>query len=140
MAKSIFKEFFIMLLLCVAIILILGVIFYDYIPTNKAIPNPMAPYTTPDEVKAEIDENLEEAEPQNVPYTVTASDLNGYKQTKSYVAGKSNPFAAISSSEDNPNTGDGNTQGNNTNSNEQTNTDKPSDSGSTGTFYNTGLK
>jgi uncharacterized SAM-binding protein YcdF (DUF218 family) len=39
MFKSVIKEILIMLLLCVAIVLILGVIFYNYIPTNKAIPN-----------------------------------------------------------------------------------------------------
>ena len=38
MLKSVFKEIFIMLLLCVAIVLILGVMFYNYIPTNKTIP------------------------------------------------------------------------------------------------------
>ncbi len=150
MAKTIFKEFFIMLLLCVAIVLILGVIFYDYIPTNKAIPNPMAPYSTPEEIEAEIDENLEEAEPQNVPYTITGPDLNNYKRTNSYVAGKANPFAA-DTSVDTPtngvtnNTGNGGSTGNNNNTNtennnNQNNTSKPSDDNSTGTFYNTGLK
>ena len=39
MLKTVLKETCIMLLLCVAIVLILGVVFYDYIPANKAIPN-----------------------------------------------------------------------------------------------------
>ena len=42
MFKSVIKEILIMLLLCVAIVLILGVIFYNYIPTNKVIPNKLA--------------------------------------------------------------------------------------------------
>ena len=62
MFKSVIKEILIMLLLCVAIVLILGVIFYNYIPTNKAIPNKLAAYTTPENVKTEIEEEVEAAE------------------------------------------------------------------------------
>ena len=58
MIKTILKETCIMLLLCVAIVLILGVIFYDYIPANKAIPNKLATYTTPNNVQTEIEENI----------------------------------------------------------------------------------
>ena len=42
MVKSVFKEICIMLLLCIAIVLILGVIFYDSIPSNKAVPNKLS--------------------------------------------------------------------------------------------------
>ncbi len=146
MAKSIIKEFFIMLLLCIAIVLILGVIFYEYIPTNKAIPNPMSPYTTPEDVKTEIDEEITETEQQNITYTITGKDLNLYKQQNSYVAGKENPFSA-STSVDNPanvttnNVGStGNNGGSGSNNTNNNNTNKPSDDNSTGTFYNTGLK
>ena len=38
MVKSVIKEILIMLLLCIAIVLIFGLLFYDYIPTNKMIP------------------------------------------------------------------------------------------------------
>ena len=62
MFKSVIKEILIMLLLCVAIVLILGVIFYNYIPTNKAIPNKLAAYTTPENVKTEIEEEVEAAD------------------------------------------------------------------------------
>ena len=56
MIKSIIKEAFIMLLLCIAILLILGILFYDYIPTNKVIPEKEA-YSTPNNVKEEINEH-----------------------------------------------------------------------------------
>ena len=59
MIKSVLKETFIMLLLCVAIVLVLGVIFYDYIPANKAVPNKLEAYTTPENVKAEIEQEIE---------------------------------------------------------------------------------
>ena len=38
MFKTIIKETFIMLLLCVAIVLIFGIVFYEYIPVNKVVP------------------------------------------------------------------------------------------------------
>ena len=52
MVKSVIKEILIMLLLCIAIVLIFGLLFYDYIPTNKMIPAKEA-YVTPNEVKEE---------------------------------------------------------------------------------------
>lgn len=42
MIKSVFKEVSIMLLICLAIVLVLGVIFYDYIPNNKVVPSKIA--------------------------------------------------------------------------------------------------
>ena len=46
MAKNIIKEIIIMLLLCLAIILILGVILYEYVPSNKILPEEVS-YVTP---------------------------------------------------------------------------------------------
>ena len=57
MFKSIVKEVSIILLLCIAIILILAILFYDYIPSNKVVPNKIA-YNTPENVTEEIDENI----------------------------------------------------------------------------------
>ena len=39
MVKIILKETIIILLICIAILLILGVLFYDYNPLNKILPN-----------------------------------------------------------------------------------------------------
>ena len=39
MVKSIIKEIIIVLLLLIAIILALGVLFYEYIPSNKTVPS-----------------------------------------------------------------------------------------------------
>ena len=50
MLKSVIKEIFIILLLSIAIVLILGILFYDYIPINKVIPDREA-YTTPENVR-----------------------------------------------------------------------------------------
>ena len=131
MLKSVFKEIFIMLLLCVAIALILGVMFYNYIPTNKAVPSKLAEYSTPENVRAEIDQETSEQEKQEITYEIDGSDLKLYKQTNSYTTGKANPFAASTSTENKENTDNNEVVEQNTNV----------DPKSTGTFYNdTGTK
>ena len=52
--KSIIKEIFIILLTCVAIVLIMAVIFYNYIPTNKVVPTKVTAYKTPENIESEI--------------------------------------------------------------------------------------
>lgn len=133
MFKSVFKEICIMLLLCIAIALILGVIFYNYIPTNKAIPSKLSAYETPENVKAEIDEKITKVEQEEITYKIDGTDLNLYKQTNGYVSGKVNPFAASTSIENVENAQAGGSTGNSTNTN--------IDQNSTGHFFNdNGLK
>ena len=98
--KSVLKEIIIILLLCCAICLILGVVFYDYIPTNKVIPSTVEPYTTSNTIKEEINQEI------------TDSDLKIHKQERSYDSGKINPFAKSSSGTTNTENGGGNTTGN----------------------------
>ena len=57
MIKSIIKEIIIVLLLLLAIVLALGVLFYDYIPTNKLVPS-IDTYTTAESIKAELNEQV----------------------------------------------------------------------------------
>lgn len=160
MIKSIIKETFIMLLLCTAIVLVLGIIFYDYIPSNRVIPTREA-YVSPENVRSEIDAQITELEKTEVSYEITDSDLNLYKQTSSYKPGKSDPFSLeeesvanntsstnnttststgsssggqnSSSSKNDSSNNDNDTKNNDKDSNsEKTNTDK----NSTGTFFN----
>ncbi len=134
--KKIFKEICIMLLLCVAIVLVLGVIFYDSIPSNKVVPNKLASYVTPEDVATEINEQITEADKVEVSYEITGSDLTLYKQTHSYTPGKPDPFSASTSTNTaNPNGGTATQKpSNNTGSNTSTNT--TTDPNSTGTFFN----
>lgn len=95
MLKIILKETIITLLLCITILLILGVLFYDYNPLNKIVPNKIS-YTVPEEIKNDIQDNevkdfLEGG--FNLVYSIDSSDLNIYKKENSYVAGKENPFS-----------------------------------------------
>ena len=94
--KSIIKEIFIILLLCVAICLVLGVIFYDYIPTNKVVPSTVEAYKTSNTIKDEISQEIVDYPKQNITLEITDSDLTMYRQDHSYDSGKANPFAPAS--------------------------------------------
>ena len=94
--KNILKEISIFVLIIAAIILVLGVLLYDYIPTSKVIPQTIA-YETPENLKSEIEEELiEENQEVIITYEVDKSDLNEYQNKSSYVPGKVNPFAEYS--------------------------------------------
>ena len=97
MAKKIFKEVFIILLVCVAIILIMAVIFYNYMPTNKIIPAKVTAYKTPENIEAEITEDtIGSYTTQEQEYTIDDTDLSKYQATQSYNPGKPDPFAEYS--------------------------------------------
>ncbi len=128
-AKNIIKELIIFLLLVLAIILILGVLLYEYVPTNKIIPEKVS-YTTPENIKSELqtDESVDNTEVV-VTYQIDSTDLSNYKKINEYVPGKKNPFASIK--QDNTTT-DGNTTSDttanaNTTSNGNANTSKNND-------------
>ena len=67
-AKIIVKETILLLLFALAIILIFGVILYQYIPTNKIIPETIS-YITPENVKTELqtDENVDKEKQEVCP-------------------------------------------------------------------------
>lgn len=129
--KSIIKEIIIIALLAVAIVLILGVIFYNYIPINVVVPSDVEPYETSSLVKEEIAENIAEfTKLDDVPFEITNSDLTLYRRADSYDPGKANPFTAYSANTvavDLEGTGSGNTVTSGKTSNSGT--------GSTQTFY-----
>ena len=93
MAKNIIKEIIIMLLLCLAIILILGVILYEYVPSNKILPEEVS-YVTPQNIKEEL-KNSDSIEEDKVilKYEIDESYLNNYQKIKDYKPGKVNPFS-----------------------------------------------
>ncbi len=104
MAKSIIKELIIVLLLCLTIIIILGILLYEYVPMAKTIPNQVS-YTTPQEAKEELAEASEVDESQVVmTYEVNSADLNNYKKVQKYKPGKANPFSSYEQSTSGTNT------------------------------------
>lgn len=134
MLKSVIKEIIILLLLSVAILLILMVLFYDYIPISEEIPTVQA-YTTPEDVRNELDTTISEAEKVEVTYEVTDSDLNVYQQTGRYNEGKANPFS-LQEENVNETTGNGNTNTNGNTATNENNNQTTIDENSTGTFFN----
>ncbi len=94
MTKKIFKELIISLLLCLAIILLLGILLYEYVPMTKTIPNPVS-YTAPENVKQELANTEGVSEDEIImTYEVDSTDLNNYKRIQDYKPGKANPFSS----------------------------------------------
>ena len=135
--KRFLKELMITVLLCIALVLILAVIFYDYIPINKAIPEPVD-YTMPEslsEVKEELKNAVQDEEDKIiVTYEIDDSDLSGYKKQGSYKEGKVDPFSMTSTTTSNNTTNDNglNTINNSNTTNTKEEQENPD---STGTFF-----
>lgn len=94
MLKSVLKEIILILLILFAIILVLGIFLYDYIPTNKIVPK-IEQYQVPNAVKEELKENIEDIEENKtqIVYEIDGTDLKNYEKSKDYQKGKVNPFA-----------------------------------------------
>ena len=99
MVKKIIKELIIALLLCLAIILVLGIVLYNYNPSSKTLPDKVE-YTTSQTVKEYINDNQGVDEDKIVmTYSVDSTDLNNYRRVHSYVPGKNNPFSSYKNTE-----------------------------------------
>ena len=127
---KVFKEIVIILLLVLAILLVLGVFLYDYIPMNKVVPK-IEQYEAPNNVKQELQQSIEDEQNTMTPivYEINNSDLNLYERTKDYDKGKVNPFGNTTvEPEDNTTVSTGSqgstaiTQNPTTNNNSSTNT------------------
>ena len=149
MAKSIIKEIIIVLLLCLAIMLVLGILLYEYVPITKTLPNEVA-YTTPENVKQELLSSSDVDDTQVImTYEVNQDDLNNYRRVQDYVPGKANPFSSYETTATDP-TGNGSSTGssssnssssNSSSGNTSTNTTTDDNSSSGGHFFqNTGTK
>lgn len=94
MVKNIFKELIIVLLLVLAILLVLGVFLYDYIPMNKVVPK-IEQYETANIIQEQIQESINDTQEEMTPiiYEINNNDLKQYEKSKDYQKGKVNPFA-----------------------------------------------
>lgn len=147
MLKSVFKEIAIVLLLILAILILLAVLFYDYMPSSKTVPAKVNTYELSQEVKVELEKELNNTNSEEIikTYQLDAQDLEHYEKTKEYNKGKVNPFAEYSNgtSKNNSNSSSGNTNTNNvgntnnSNPNNSSNSGSNSGSSSSGTFLNT---
>ena len=109
MVKTIIKEIIIALLVCLAVLLVLSVILYDFIPSNKIIPEPVE-YQPSSEVEVEINATVDDHSNEIIKtYEITANYLENFKRTDQYLPGKANPFAAVSEDPDGESTGNSGT-------------------------------
>ena len=138
MAKSIIKEIIIVLLLCLAIMLVLGILLYEYVPVNKTIPNEVA-YTTPKNVKQELASSSDVDDSQIImTYEINSDDLSNYRRVQDYVPGKANPFSSYETTaetptESNSSTGGTSSSGSSSNSNGSSSSGSSSTSSSSST-------
>lgn len=153
MAKTIIREIIISLLLCLAIILVLGVLLYKFVPNNKAMPEKVS-YVTPENIKEELS-STEGVNENDVilTYEVDATDLDNYQKIKDYKPGKTNPFSSYvvdetntsdenTTSSDNNNSQNNNNQNNNSEktSNPNTGNNQSGSNTNKGYFQDKGLK
>ena len=139
MVKTIAKETGIVILLLIVVALVLGIIFYDYIPTNKTVPAKIEEYALPQEVKTELEASM--SEEQNIvrTYYIDSSDLSIYEATNDYDKGKANPFADYSVEATDENTTNTNSVGSNKINNISNNTGSTQNTNSEA-FFNTSGK
>ena len=135
MAKNIVKEIIIILLLCLAIILILGILLYEYIPMSKTVPNPVS-YTTPEEVQQELSSSSEVDNSQIImTYEVDSTDLNNYERINDYQPGKANPFSSYETSGENTTSNGSSTGGSNSSSGSSNSSSSSSNTTTSGGEY-----
>lgn len=113
MGKSIAKEIIIGLLLCLAILLVLAVMMYSFIPNNKVIPEPIK-YSAPEEAKKVLDEAATDSSQVILTYEVNSSDLSLAQRTNDYNPGKVNPFSSYQVQQATPAESGNTTTGSNT--------------------------
>lgn len=58
MVKTVLKEIGIILLILLAETLLLGVLFYGFIPTNNIVPSKVAPYALPENISQVLNASL----------------------------------------------------------------------------------
>lgn len=105
MVKTLIKEIIIALLVCLAVLLVLSVLLYDFIPTNKVIPEAVE-YQPTSEIEVELNAAVEDNSDEIIKtYEITANDLENFEKTNEYLPGKANPFAAVSEDVDGEVTG-----------------------------------
>lgn len=114
---KVIKEIIIMLLICLVLMLLFAILFYEYIPSRKVVAE-ITTYQANDETQQLLSDTIDSQKNEKPIYTyeVTSSELKGFEKTNEYVPGKSNPFASVSEGTEDPNAVTNNTT-NSSNSN-----------------------
>ena len=140
--KSLSKELFIMALLMMIVVFMIGIIFYEYMPNNKTVPEPIT-YSTASTTTAVLQEiaatasdsssSSDSIETQSIikSYSIGTKELSTAASKQSYTSGKTDPFAEYTGT---TSTTNGNTTDTNTTTTTTTQGNS-SNSSSTGTFF-----
>lgn len=140
--KSLSKELFIMALLIMIVVFMVGIIFYEYMPNNKTVPEPIT-YSTASTTTAVLQEiaatasdtssSSDSIETQSIikSYSIGTKELSTAASKQSYTSGKTDPFAEYTGT---TSTTNGNTTDTNTTTTTTTQGNS-SNSSSTGTFF-----
>lgn len=141
------KEFFIMALLFMIVVFMVGIIFYEYMPNNKTVPEPItytADSTTTSilqEISA-INASLKESDDGSgavegiiKSYSIGKQDLATAASKHSYTSGKTDPFEAYVEPDPNSTNSTNTTNTVNTNTTKQQGTTDSKKGSSTGTFF-----
>ena len=138
MAKNVIKEIIILLLLCLAIILLLGILLYEYAPMSKTVPNPVS-YTTPEDVQQELASSSDVDNSQVImTYEVDSTDLNNFERINYYQPGKANPFSSYETSGGNTTTNGSETGGSSSSSGSESSSSNNSNTSSSGNTTTSG--
>ena len=97
MVKDIIKELVIVILILLVIALLLGIIFYEYIPMNKIVPVKVEAYTISNDLEQELGKEVIQDDTGKITktYTVEEYELKEYEKNDEYDKGKKNPFSTI---------------------------------------------
>ena len=68
-----------MLILILAILLVLGIFLYDYVPSNNVVPK-IEQYEAPDNIKEELEESIEDIDTSIIVHEINSNDLNIYEK------------------------------------------------------------
>ena len=140
--KSLSKELFIMALLIMIVVFMVGIIFYEYMPNNKTVPEPIT-YSTASTTTAVLQEiaatasdsssSSDSIETRSIikSYSIGTKELSTAASKQSYTSGKTDPFAEYTGT---TSTTNGNTTDTNTTTTTTTQGNS-SNSSSTGTFF-----
>lgn len=91
---KIFKEIVLAILILIVILVTMGIVLYDMLPSLKKIPKAQE-YTKSLEAEKILDEVVNQQESQTAikRYRMTKAELNSLSNKKRFDKGKSNPFA-----------------------------------------------
>ena len=127
---KVIKEIIIMLLICLVLMLLFAILFYEYIPSRKVVAE-ITTYQANDETQQLLSDTIDSQKNEKPIYTyeVTSSELKGFEKTNEYVPGQANTFSSVTEGTEDPNSVTNNTTNSNNSNTTNENTNYFKDNG-----------